>query len=503
MTRITRRRFVGSSLASSLALTLAGRGTSAAPFSRAIGANDDIRVAMIGLGELGGPGVGARGHQLIDRLRNVPGVRIAALCDVDTQILAREVQRFATWNQRVETYADMRDVFDSPDIDAAFIATPNHWHALAAIWACQAGKDVYVEKPASHNIWEGRQMVAAARKHGRIVQVGTQSRSSDISQQAVQFVQSGQLGEILYAQAIVYRRRESIGKVNKPQAVPDSVNYDQWLGPAPVVPLMRRVFHYDWHWDWATGNGEIGNNGVHFLDRCRWLLGQSGLPPRAISIGGRFFFDDNGQTPNTQIALLDYEPAPIICEVRGLSEKPGSKTMDKFRTMDKGIIVQCEGGYYSSSSRESAIYDSDGRKITTFTDRRDPDQQGSAHQANFIQAMRTRDTGDLNADILDGHHSTALCHMANVSYRLGKQVPCDEMLEANTGDAQWADACERLGSHLAANGIGRAETVGTLGPMLTMDTRSERFVGPLAESANALSTRAYREPYVVPEILAS
>ncbi len=501
MALCTRRRFLQSSLVGGAALTLPGRSTIAAPFAKPTGANDDIRVAMIGLGELGGPGVGARGHQLINALRKVPGVRIVALCDVDKRILRREMERFAGWNESVKPYTDMRDVFDADDVDAVFVATPNHWHALATIRACQAGKDVYVEKPASHSIWEGRQMVAAARKHKRIVQVGTQSRSSDVSQQAVEFLQSGQLGKIQYVQAIVYRRRESIGKVTGPQPVPESVDYDLWLGPAPKTPPMRRVFHYDWHWVWATGNGEIGNNGVHYLDRCRWLLGENGLPRRAMSLGGRFAFDDDGQTPNTQIALLDYRTAPIICEVRGLPEKPGSKKMDTFRSLTKGIVVQCEGGYYLNGSGPVAVFNNKGQKIKEFTDRRSPEEQGSAHQANFLDAMRSRKIDDLNAEILDGHHSAALCHMANVSYRLGKESNRNAMADATAGNPQMSDAFERLESHLAANEIDLTKTPAMLGPWVTMDPSSEEFVGDFAEQANTLSRRDYRAPFVVPEIV--
>lgn len=499
MTRVTRRRFLQSSLAGGLALAHRDRSATAAPFSRPLGANDDIRVAVIGLGQLGGPGVGARGHQLIDRLREVASVRIVALCDVDSQILGREVKRFAGWQQRVKSYHDMRDVFGDPDVDAVFIATPNHWHALATVWACQAGKDVYVEKPASHSIWEGRQMVAAARKHKRIVQVGTQARSTDISQQAVEFVRSGQLGKILYARAIIYRRRTSIGKVDGPQPVPPSVDYNLWLGPAPRAELMRKVFHYDWHWIWDTGNGEIGNNGVHYLDRCRWLLGQTGLPRRAMSIGGRFAFNDDGQTPNTQIALLDYQPAPIICEVRGLPEKTGSKNMDKFRAIATGVIIQCEGGYYAGS-RTGAVYDDKGREITAFSDRRERELRGSAHQENFVEAVRSRKVGDLNADVRDGHLSAALCHMANVSYRLGAQANPGAMIEATRGNPQWSDAWERFRDHLGANGIDIEKIPAILGPWVTMDSESETFVGEFAEQANDLSRRDYREPFVVPEI---
>ena len=500
MTGITRRGFLRSSLAGGAALSL-GRRTAAAPFSKPIGANDDVRIAVIGLGELGGPGVGARGRQLIDVARMVPGVRIVALADVDRKILGREIERFAGWQESVKPYTDMRDVFDSPDVDAVFIATPNHWHALATIWACEAGKDVYVEKPASHSIWEGRQMVAAARKHKRIVQVGTQARSSDVSQQAAEFIRSGQLGKVLYAQAIVYRRREGIGKVDGPQPVPDSVDYNLWLGPAPKTPLMRSVFHYDWHWSWPTGNGEIGNNGVHYLDRCRWLLGQAGLPRRAISIGGRFAFDDDGQTPNTQIALLDYEPAPIICEVRNLPEKPGSKKMDKFRTLDKGIIVECEGGSYLSASTTGSVFDADGKEIERFANRLDPDEQKIAHQVNFVGAMRRRKIDELNAEILDGHHSAALCHLADLSYRLGSESKPGDMADATAGNPQWADALGRFEGHLAANGIDPVKTPAVVGPWVTVDPGSEKFTGECAERADALDRPRYRKPFVVPEVV--
>jgi len=477
-----------------------GRGAHAAPLARPIGANDDIRLAIIGMGRTDGPGVGGRGHQLINLFRKVPNARIVALCDVDQQMLDRELKRFAGWKQRVKPYRDLRAVFDAPDIDAVVVATPNHWHALATVWACQAGKDVYVEKPASHEIWEGRQMVAAARKYKRIVQVGTQSRSSDICQQAVQYIQSGKLGKILYARAVIYRRRTSIGKATGPLAVPPTVNYDLWLGPAPKPGLKRLEFHYDWHWQWPTGNGEIGNNGVHYLDRCRWILGQNKLPHRAMSIGGRFKFDDDGQTPNTEVALLDYDPAPIICEIRGLPEKTGSKTMDKFRSVPVGIIVQCEGGAYISTRQASSVFDNKGKLITTFTDRRPANEQPMAHQANFVGAVRSRDRGDLNAEVLDGHLSTSLCHMANVSYLLGAPAPTGAIMAAVADNARLADALQRMQHHLKANDVDLNKTPAVVGPWVTMGADSARFVSEHAERANALSHRKYRKPFVVPAI---
>jgi predicted dehydrogenase len=497
MNSITRRSFLGSSLAGGMALAAPSRRCSASPFSKPIGSNDDLRVAMIGMG--GFDGVGGRGRQLIDLLKQVSGVRLTTLCDVDETLLAHEYKKLDGRANKMKKYKDMRDVFDDSEIDAVFVALPNHWHALATIWACQAGKDVYVEKPASYNIWEGRQMVNAARKYKRIVQTGTQARSSDVESQLAEYIGGGQLGKVQLARAIIYRRLESIGKVSVPQPIPASVDYDQWLGPAPKTELMRKELHYLWHWDWATGNGEIGNNGVHYLDRCRWILGQSGLPRRAMSVGGRFQFDDDGQTPNTQIAFLDYDPAPIICEVRGLPEKPGGKTMDKFRGIDKGIIFQCEGGRVVSDRKATIAYDVREREIKRFKDRREPDTSASAHQRNFIAAIRSRKASDLNAEILDGHVSAALCHMANISHRLGAETEPGVIAEMTQGNALWSDAFQRFQQHTELNGIDLKKVPAVLGPWVTIDVGTEEFVGEFAGPANQLCRREYRAPFTVPE----
>ncbi|MCX6908281.1 MAG: Gfo/Idh/MocA family oxidoreductase, partial [Verrucomicrobia bacterium] len=279
--------------------------------------NNDVRIAVVGLGGINIPGgVGGRGRQLIKNFLKVPGVKIAALCDVDKTILDDGAKLFKERGEDIATHVDFRRVLDDTSIDAVVLATPNHWHALGTIWACQAGKDVYVEKPFSYNIWEGRQMVAAARKYKRIVQVGTQRRSSTVLPVAFDYLRNGQLGAIRFAHALVFRARNSIGKVITPTPVPETVDYNLWCGPAPKGPLMRKQLHYEWHWVWPTGNGEMGNNGVHMTDICRWGLGLNQPPPRAMSIGGRFAFDDVGETANTQVAIFDYQPAPIICEIR-------------------------------------------------------------------------------------------------------------------------------------------------------------------------------------------
>ena len=319
MSALSRRQFLKRSTTAALVLASPRIAFSADATSAARGPNDVIRVAVIGLGATTAVGgVGGRGHQLIPRFREVPGVRIVALCDVDQAFLDREVQPFKDRGEAVATHVDLRRVLDDKTIDAVVIATPNHWHALATVWACQAGKDVYVEKPFSHDIWEGRQMVAAARKYGRMVQVGTQNRSSPLLRQVFDDLRRGELGAIRLAHALVYRARDGIGKVNAPTPVPATVDYDLWCGPAPKTPLLRKQLHYEWHWFWATGNGEMGNNGPHVIDLCRWALGQDQPPPRAISIGGRFAFNDGGETANTHIALLDYQPAPLLCEIRNV-----------------------------------------------------------------------------------------------------------------------------------------------------------------------------------------
>jgi len=332
MKTITRRKFLNSSMTAGLAFGMPRIVLGAEGSSRSPGPNDTVRVAVIGLGATTAVGgVGGRGHQLIPRVREVPGAKIVALCDVDQVHLDREAQPFKDRSEEVATYRDLRRVLEDKTIDAVVIALPNHWHALATVWACQAGKDVYVEKPFSYNLWEGQQMVAAARKYGRMVQVGTQNRSSTLLRQAFDYLRSGPLGAIRYAHALVYRARDGIGTVNTPSPLPATVDYDLWCGPAPKIPLMRKQLHYEWHWFWATGNGEMGNNGIHVIDISRWALGQNQPPPRAMSIGGRFTFNDCGETANTHIALFDYQPAPLICEIRNVSVSKGKDAMGRFR----------------------------------------------------------------------------------------------------------------------------------------------------------------------------
>ena len=454
----------------------------AVPFSRVRGANDDIRVAVVG--------IRSQGRNHIKWFGNIPGVRVVAVCDADRSFLEREEKEFAERNEKVDTYRDYRKLLEDKNIDAVITATPNHWHALVTVWACQAGKDVYVEKPVAHNIWEGRRMVEAARKYKRIVQSGTQRRSDEGFREAVDYINQGHLGKVTLVRGFVYVRRGSIGKVDGPQPVPESVDYNLWSGPAPILPLMRKSLHYDWHWVWPTGDGDFGNNGIHYIDLCRWAVGQNELAPQVISLGGRFGYMDDGETPNTQIVFLDYQPAPILFEVRGLPRAKGDSAMDDYRGTRAPVIIHCENGYVAGGW----AYDNQGEKIKQFRL-----TEGTGHHENFIKAVRSRKVSDLNADVLEGHLSSALCHMGNISYRLGAQAARDEIMERIKGQAELVESFERMQEHLLLNGADLKATPRMLGPWLTMDPQTERFTGEFAEEANRLVRGTYREPFVVPE----
>jgi hypothetical protein len=341
-----------------------------AVFSKVRGANDDIRLAIVGLRK--------KGKEHLEIFPKVPGVRIVALCDADTEFLYDEAEKFKERKQKVTRYVDYRRLLEDKDVDAVVLVTPDHWHALMTVWACQAGKDVYAEKPLSHNIWEGRKMVQAARKYERIVQTGSQDRSDVGERAAVEYIRQGNLGAIKLVRAISYNLRESIGRVNGPQPIPTTLDYDLFQGPAPMVPPMRKNVHYDWHWFWDTGTGEVGNLGAHNVDESRWAIGRKDVAPRVIAIAGRVGMNDDGETPNTHITFFDYDPVPIIYEVRGLPRRKGLRARSHYRGTNFGMIVQCEGGYFAGGRGEGWAYDTKGKKIKQF-----PGDGGIRHQTRY------------------------------------------------------------------------------------------------------------------------
>lgn len=479
---MNRRSFLKNSFLVTTSLAAAPAWTAVSQ-SRVAGANSDLRVAVVGFG--------GRGQDHLNNFRKLPGCRITALCDVDRTILDKELNKAKGLGEDVQGFADLRDLLEHAKVDIVSISTPNHWHSLGAIWAVQRGMDVYVEKPISHNVFEGRKLVEAAAKHKCIVQTGTQCRSSVGLQEAIAWLRAGNLGKILRARGLCYKRRASIGKTMADQPIPSSVDYNLWLGPAPMKPLRRARLHYDWHWVWDTGNGDLGNQGVHQVDIARWVLGCNQLSPRVLSIGGRLGYEDDGETPNTQLVFHDYAPAPLLFEVRGLPEKPESKNMDNYRGAGVGVVVDCEGGSVVIPSYTRAIvYDKAGQEIRRF-------DGGGNHYENFVQAVRSRNAARLHSDALEGHLSAALCHTANISYRLGKPLRPDALRAAVRNNAEMAEMLGRMEEHLQINQVDLTATPAILGASLKMNPRKEEFAGNRA--ANALLTREYRKSFVVPK----
>ncbi|HVS53550.1 MAG TPA: Gfo/Idh/MocA family oxidoreductase [Opitutaceae bacterium] len=501
MTRVTRRSFLRTS-----ACAAAGAIFSARSWAQVAGANGDLRVAIVGLN--------GRGREIARDLRTMSGVRVVALCDVDTAVLDRELAVARAAGTSPETVVDFRELLPRRDIDAIAIATPNHLHAVQSIWAMQAGKDVLHEKPVSHNLWEGRQILAAAKKYGRIVQVNTQNRSSAAIAEAIVWTRAGHLGKITAVRGLVYKRRLSIGKTAGPVAPPATVNYDLFQGPAPLVPLRRVNFHYDWHWQWATGNGDMVAQGNHQLDVGRRFLGDPGHPKGVFTIGGRFGYEDDGETPNTFIVHYDYGDVPFYFEVRGLPAKPDelsrsgaiagglgtadrlSASMDTYRGISIGNVIHCEGGYVTVPSRDYSLaqaFDRDGKLVKEFVG-------GGNHHANFIAAVRSRKESDLNGPLDQGHRSCTLVHLANISHRIGRTLKPGEIREQIKGRDQLAEPFGRLSEHLAANEVDLEKTPARFGAPLTFDATTEKFTGENAAAANALRSRDYRAPWVVPQL---
>jgi hypothetical protein len=261
-----------------------------------------------------------------------------------------------------------------------------------------------------------------------------------------------------------------------------------------MVPLMRKEVHYDWHWFWDTGTGEVGNLGAHNVDESRWAIGRKNVAPRAITIAGRVGMNDNGETPNTHITFFDYDPVPIIYEVRGLPRRKDLRARNHYKGTNFGMIIQCEGGYFAGGRGGGWAYDNNGKKIKQF-----PGDGGIEHQANFIKAVRSRRISDLRADVIEGHVTATLCHMANISYRLGRREPPEKIAEAVAGNSVLADPFDRCLKHLEANEVDLQREPMTIGPSLTFDEESERFVGEFSDMANMYLRRNYREPFVVPD----
>ena len=392
----------------------------------ALGANEKVNVAVIG--------VGGRGKNHVQQFLAQPDANLVAVCDVNTAQSERAVAMVEkATGRKPKVYEDMRKLFEDKDIDAISTATPNHWHALTDIWAMQAGKDVYGEKPATYNMFESRQLLACARKHNRICQIGMQSRSTPHKMKAIERLREGVIGKVYMAKGLCFKRRKTIGHTPV-EPVPPGVNWDLFLGPAPMRPFTKNRFTYTWHWFWDTGNGDIGNQGIHEMDIARWGLGVT-APKSVVSTGGKYCYEDDQETPNTQIASFDYGDKQLVFEVRGLltgGEGNVAGTSQGF----VGNIFFGENGWMAVDDAGYRVFLGESREPGESVQSQRRTDGTALHFANFLKAVKSRNYKDLNGDVELGVDSVDLVHMANTSYRLGRKLHYDGATHSFVNDTQ-------------------------------------------------------------------
>lgn len=479
MSLLNRRNFLA---ASAVGLT----NSVAATTLRAANANEEVNIGFISCG--------GRAQQLMKQFSEVPGLNIAGLCDVDERLLAAAKKRFP----KAEGWTDLRDLIAAPGIDAVVVATCNHWHCLAAIWAMEAGKDVYVEKPLSHSQWEGRQTVAAARKYNKICQMGTQQRSDPMQAEIKKFLHEEKgIGELQSARVNRYGIRPSIGRRDSPLTIDKNIAYDMWLGPARDEPLYRDKLHYDWHWNWNTGSGEMGNWGVHVLDDVRNNVFQDSvaLPKRILGGGGRVALNDAGETPNVHFCFFDTGDIPVVIGLSNLAAEPGSKKPAPHPGPNSGYVVYGEGGRYEGRRGKGTAFDNDGKVIKRFRG----NNGDILHQANFIDAVRNQDRSLLNTEVAVGNDSTGWCNLANIAFQAGKEFTVDQAASLDLD--RWKELLGEMETHLKAHDLALESDAIRLSAMLELDTKTEQFVRSSADRANSLLKREYRKGFEVPELV--
>jgi len=448
-------------------------------------ANDSVNVGFISCG--------GRANQLASQFSKNKEVNITALCDPDE----RRVAKMQSEYNKAKGFADLRALLDDDNVDVAVVSTCNHWHCLAAIWAMEAGKDVYVEKPLSHSQWEGEQTVAASRRYDKICQIGTQQRSDPMQAEIKKFLHEEKgIGELTACRVNRFGVRPSIGKRDTPLEIEDQIAYDLWLGPAQDNPIFRKNLHYDWHWDWNTGSGEMGNWGVHVLDDVRnnVFRDKVTLPKKIFGGGGRIVWGDAGETPNIHFVYFDTGDIPVVIGLSNLPSEPGGKKAGPHPGPNSGYVVYGEGGYYHGQRGSGAAFDSEGNKIKEFKG----NNGDGLHQKNFIEAVQKHDRSIQNAEVEVGHHSTGWCNLANIAYRAGDKFSFDEAKEVDL--EQWTNLISDMEGHAKAHGIEMESDQIRLSPMLELDPEVGRFTGDNAAVANKFIKREYREGYEVPEL---
>jgi predicted dehydrogenase len=502
MIRRTRRQFLQESLCAAAALSASPMFSSRAA-GQATSANDKLLCAVIGCH--------GRGGDHIDAYSNRKDCEIAYIVDIDEKVGQKGCDTVEKkTGRRPKWVRDMREVFDDKSIHFISTATPNHWHALCGVWAMQAGKDAYIEKPICHDIPEGSALVAAMKKYGRICQVGTQCRSNPAIQNAVKFMAEGGIGQVNFARGLCYKRRSSIGALGD-YPIPAEADFNLWSGPAlyTTPKLTRPKFHYDWHWQRLYGNGDSGNQGPHQTDIARWGLGLNRHPNSVITYGGRLGYQaerkdpkyvDAGDTANTEVAVYDYGDKCIVFETRGLSvDNSADAEINKLFGKPKGnkigvIFYGTNGVLVQREYTDCVAFDLQGNTIKEF-------KGGGDHFANFIQAIRSRKAETLNSDAFQGHLSAALAHLANISYYVGEsnKVTVDQakaVLEKIKSRDDNLATLNRTVQHFKDNGVDLDKTPMSIGPLLAFDPEKEVFTN--SAEANRILHRQYREPFVCP-----
>jgi len=478
MNRPSRRNFLKYTTASGIAASFAISGTKSS--GQVVGANDRVRIAIAG--------INGRGQVHMNSFGGMKNVEISHLVDPDSRLFApRSAVVEKQTGKKPQCVQDIRNVLEDPTVDAVSIVTPNHWHALMTVWSCQAGKDVYVEKPCSHGIVEGRRMVEAAQRYNRIVQHGTQWRSDPKWRQYTTDIREGKYGKLQTASIQIFRRRKRIGFAT-PVAPPRELDYDLWTGPAPLSPFRRNLVHYRWHWMWDYGDGEIGNLGVHEFEMARWAIPGSDSPKSVMGLGGRFGYEDQAETPNTQLSLYDFGDAKLVCQQRGVHfDKPLRMSID-FYTED-GVI---RDGKFTPHGKKQ------GEVIAGAPAGGLPENYARAHFENFIDCVRSRNSDALASDVLDGHQTAVLAHLGNISYRLGETVSFDKQPETLAPSEVASESFESMKQHLKQDaGVDLSRDTYQLGPTLRFDAKAEQFEG--SAKANQLLTRSYRKGFELPE----
>jgi predicted dehydrogenase len=481
MSHLNRRRFLQTSSAAGASLLLTGTRASGA----VNGANDRVRVAVAGLN--------GRGQSHIGGWMGQSNVEIAYLCDPDANVLAsrlKQVNDKAAGKYQAKGIADIREALDDPTVDAVSVATPNHWHSLITIWAAQAGKHVYVEKPMSHDVAEGRICVEAQKKYGVVIQHGTQNRSNASIAGLHEAIQAGKFGKLKISYGYCCKPRGPIG-VKSVGSAPENLNWDIWRGPAQIDEFHPNYVHYNWHWFWKTGNGDLNNQGTHQLDIARWALDTDQThPTRVMAIGGRFQWNDQGETPNTMIGIAEYPNGQwAFFNVRNVNYKGYERQVEnEYYFEDGGKIIRNQ--YYPSGSKEAERYSVEPGKVTP-----------GGNFGSFIAAVRAKDPSMANGNAMDAHYGCVLGHLMNNSYRLGVKVPFNAKA-GRFGDNK--DAAEHFATlhEIMSKGVGIPEDGNeyVVGPWLTFDPKTEMHTGEYADAANELLKDANRKGYEIPSL---